>query len=122
LSDIVNVLENVTDYNLFDVIADNERRITPLNQLVAIMPLTAAKLVPVAIRPLWSEESSQENINGLRRTVSDLMPVSFIVDQDGYIPHSSNKAYNIDRDPKSRDTWQGTVIIPHFPYERLLET
>lgn len=116
LQDVIHVLKAILEVDL-ELESLNpkeyewEEPLTPLHQLIAVMPPASAVYVPVEIRGLWEDISS----------VSELFAVSAIVDQDGFIPnprnHSYDGTYKADRNDGS---WQGVISIPRVTYELLI--
>ena len=92
---------------------DGEVRITPLHQMIAVMPPVAVNQLPTQLQNLFTDES----------LISSYLPIGFPIDQDGYTPHKDNTYYNgkYTRDTKRKDSWQGTPIIIQMDYDTIME-
>lgn len=90
----------------------DEIRINPLHQLIAVMPPVSLDSVPTPLHSLWSDNSS----------VSDLMVVSIVIDQDGLIPSSQNKYYEgkYRKAAYKEDSLEGIIFVPFADYDRLI--
>lgn len=117
LEDLIKVLRQLLEIeNGLDLLdyrpRPNEIRITPLHQMVAVIPPIAINKVPPQIKRLWDDSS----------ILNRWMPSGIIIDQDGNRPHPDNTFYQgmYVRDDRGEDSWQGTVILECMSYDMLI--
>lgn len=116
--DVINVLDAILEVdteletlNVREI--PGEPQLTPLHQLLAVMPPTAGVYIPMEIRSLWDDES----------IAAELFVVSMIVDQDGFIPHPRNLSYQgLYKDSKVEPSWQGVVDVGPAPFQLLIDS
>lgn len=118
ISEVLLTLRNETGENMNRILYSGPRtgevRISPLHQLVAVMPPLSLDSVPLPIHRLWDDES----------ILSDLMVSSIIIDQDCLTPYSRNKYYSgtyQQRNDRKDSLESRAIFVPFADYDRLVD-
>jgi len=113
LSDIRIVLTALIEGSVVSILdvspVEGERRFTPLEQMVYVLPPASARHAPAFLHPMWSDSSP----------LVDVMPFSFVIDQDMEKPHPRNTYYAALTNPKNTE-WKGRVILPYATSSRII--